>query len=186
MSKHEQDHVDRFLEQIQHELPQLDLAVEGIVDRIGGIHRRLQRKGEAAVAQFGLTHGEWKVLNSLHRGEKPYRGSPGQLAQEFELSSGAMTNRLDRLEARGLVRRLPDPDDRRGVQVELTDEGCRVYEASIDVMSGQENQIVSVLTAREKEQLNNLLRKLMLEFERIELESKKPASEAEREPVPAS
>lgn len=79
-----------------------------------------------------------------------------------------MTNRLDRLEEAGLVRRLPDPNDRRGVVVEVTDKGQRLYEKTVDVQAKKEQFVASALTDAEKKQLNALLRRLMLEFERAE------------------
>jgi DNA-binding MarR family transcriptional regulator len=79
-----------------------------------------------------------------------------------------MTNRLDRLEAAGFLRRLPDPDDRRGIMVELTDEGKRVYERAIDVQGRKEEFFASALSKSEQKQLNALLRRIMLEFERAE------------------
>jgi DNA-binding MarR family transcriptional regulator len=86
-----------------------------------------------------------------------------------------MTNRLDRLEKAGLVRRLPDPDDRRGVLIELTDAGEKKWVATAQVQAGYENLIGAALNKREKEQLNSLLRRLMIEFERSEGgDSKKP------------
>ncbi len=164
----ERDHVDRFLEQIKEELPRLDLEVEGIVERIGGLSRRLHRSADETVAEFGLTSGEWKVLSYLRQAGKPYRRSAGQLAERADLSSGAMTNRLDRLERAGLVRRLPDPNDRRSVQVELTDAGRRIWEESVSAQASKEGHVAAALDAREKRQLNALLRRLMLEFERRE------------------
>jgi DNA-binding MarR family transcriptional regulator len=165
----EQDHIDRFLEEIGPELPPtLDLEVEGIVDRIGGLSKRFRRSMEETVAEFGLTHGEWHVLSHLRHIGPPYRRSAGQLAERAELSSGAMTNRLDRLEQAGLVRRLPDPDDRRGVQVELTEAGHRVSQESVTVQAAKEALMAGALTKDEKRQLNSLLRRLMLEFERRE------------------
>jgi DNA-binding MarR family transcriptional regulator len=86
----------------------------------------------------------------------------------MELSSGAMTNRLDRLEQSGFVRRLPDPDDRRGILVELTPEGKRVYEEAVGVQGRKESLVASALSVPEKKQLNALLRRLMIEFERAE------------------
>src|SRR6266480_4820126 len=97
-----------------------------------------------------------------------YRSSPGRLARIMELSSGAMTNRLDRLEEAGLLRRLPDPDDRRGILVELTADGKRVYEEAVGVQARKEALVASALTVAEKKQLNALLRRMMLEFERAE------------------
>jgi DNA-binding MarR family transcriptional regulator len=163
----DKDHIDRFLEKLES-LPGLDLEVEGIVDRVNGISRRVKRELETTLSEFGLTHGEWHVLSRLRIGGPPYRRSPGELAESLELSSGAMTNRIDRLEEAGFVRRTPDPKDRRGVQVELTDEGRRVYEESVSAQAGKEALIAGSLTKAEQRQLNGLLRKIMLALEERE------------------
>lgn len=165
----ERDHVDRFLETIQAELvPDIDLAVEGVVDRIHSLGKRIRRVMEETLADHGLSWGEWKVLSLLRYSGPPYRSSPGHLAERAELSSGAMTNRLDRLEAAGFVRRLPDPTDRRAVQVELTEAGHAAYEQSTSAQAAKETLVASALTNREKEQLNVLLRRLMIAFEEFE------------------
>jgi DNA-binding MarR family transcriptional regulator len=161
----EKDHVDKFLERFGAKLPLSDLVVEGIVDRIGGLNRRLNREMDETLKDFGLNKGEWKVLGTLWRGGKPHRLSPGQLARIEELSTGAMTNRLDQLEEAGHVRRLPDPDDRRAIQVELTDKGRKTWEKAVAAQAKKEAVVTASLTEREKERLTNLLRKLMLEFE---------------------
>jgi DNA-binding MarR family transcriptional regulator len=163
----EQDHVDRWL--AEHQLPgAVDLEVEGIVDRINGLRRRLHRMLDETLADFGLSTGEWKVLTHLQLDGPPYRKSAGKLAKWAELSSGAMTNRIDRLETDGLVRRLPDPDDRRGVLVELTDKGRKAWEDSVSAQAEKESLIAAALSNKEKQQLNALLRRLMREFERRE------------------
>ena len=162
------DHVDRFLEQIAVTLPELDLETEAIVDRIGGINRRLKREMDVTLAEHDLTHGEWQVMANLFHGGEPFCSSPGELSADLDLSSGAMTNRLDRLEARGFVRRHPDPNDRRGVQVELTPEGRNAWAATANTQGRKEALIASALTDREKKQLNGLLRKLMLALEERE------------------
>lgn len=164
----ERDHVDGFLEQLAPELPELDLAVEGIVDRTMGLSRRFRRMMDDTLAGFGLTWGEFRVLSSLRHAGPPHRRSPGKLAEHAELSSGAMTNRLDKLEAAGLVRRLPDPADRRGIQVELTEQGLATWQESVGVQARKEALIASALGEDEKERLNALLRRLMLAFERGE------------------
>ena len=163
----QKDHVDRFLESIRDELPHLDLTVEGIVDRINGLSRRIKRMMEETLNERSLTWGEWKVLGLLRR-SPGHRRSPGYLAVHAELSSGAMTNRLDRLEAAGLIRRLPDPNDRRGVVVELTDAGSQAYDDSTAAQASKEALIASALTAKEKDELNNLLRRLMLVAEQLD------------------
>jgi DNA-binding MarR family transcriptional regulator len=162
----QRDHVDRWLDEVRGELPPgLDLTVEGVVDRVLGIGRRLQKLLDETLAEYGRSHGEWKVLMSLRWAGPPYRRSPGELARIADLSSGAMTNRLDHLENAGLVRRLPDPADRRGILVELTDEGRSLWEEAVGVQAEKEALLASALTRRELEQLNGLLRRIMLEFE---------------------
>jgi DNA-binding MarR family transcriptional regulator len=161
----ERDHVDRWLE--QHDLP-VDLEVEGIVDRINGLRKRFHRMLDETLAEFGLGDGEWKALGHLRFAGPPYQRPVGQLARWADLSSGAMTNRLDRLEKAGFVRRVPDPDDRRGVLVELTDSGRKAWEESVSAQAQKESLVAAALDADEKRQLNVLLRRLMLEFERRE------------------
>jgi len=163
----DRDHVDRFLEGISADLPaDLDLTVEGIVDRIGGIHRRIRRMHDETLDQFGLLMSDWHVLTSLHWAGEPYRRSAGELARHADLTSGAMTSRLDALESEGLVRRLRDPDDRRSVLVELTEKGKQKHEQAMDIQGQKEALLAEALTDREKEQLNSLLRRVMLTLER--------------------
>jgi DNA-binding MarR family transcriptional regulator len=162
----ERDHVDEFLEGLEERLPELDREIEGIVDRLNGLSRRINRMLDETLAEHGLSHGEWRLLGTLYFAPAPHRHSPGELAAKLELSSGAMTNRLDRLEQAGLVRRLPDPDDRRSVQVELTDAGLRRYRESVAAQAAKEAIVGAALDADEQRQLNVLLRRLMIEFER--------------------
>jgi DNA-binding MarR family transcriptional regulator len=162
----ERDHIDCFLE--ENELPGVDLEVEGIVDRINGLRRRFHRMLDETLAEFGLNSGEWRALNHLRLAGPPYRRSVGEMATWAELSSGAMTNRIDRLEQAGLVKRIPDPNDRRGVLVELTADGQRIWEETVRAGAANEALIASALSKDDKRQLNALLRRLMLEFERRE------------------
>jgi DNA-binding MarR family transcriptional regulator len=164
----ERDHIDGFLEAIHLVLPNLDLEVEGIVDRIGGLSRRLHRTLDETLAEFGLDSGEYKALCTLAQSGEPFCSTPGRLGKHMELSSGAMTNRIDRLEQAGLVRRRPDPKDRRGVLVEMTEKGRETYERAVGVQAKKEELVTSALDNAEKKQLNDLLRRLMLEFERRE------------------
>jgi DNA-binding MarR family transcriptional regulator len=162
----ERDHVDEFLElEFLGEIPNLDLTVEGMVDRIHGLSRRFKKALDETISEHGLTHGDWSLFGALMR-KQPR--SAGQLAKIADLSSGAMTNRLDRLEEAGLIRRVPDPDDRRGVLAELTLKGRRAYNAAAGASAAREAFIASALSNREKEELNALLRRLMIEFERRE------------------
>jgi DNA-binding MarR family transcriptional regulator len=166
----DRDHIDRFLANIAPALPDLDLEVEGIVDRISGLSKRLHRTMDETLSEFGLDTAEHKVLGALSQEGEPYRSTPGRLARRMELSSGAMTNRLDRMEESGLIRRLPDPDDRRSVVVELTEQGRELYRSAVGVQAKKEALVAGALNDREKRQLNALLRKMMIEFERSERE----------------
>ena len=164
----ERDHIDRFLDSIRERLPMLDPEVEGIVDRIGGLDRRFKRAMDETLGEFNLDYAEYKLLGLLSREGEVYRSSPGRLARLMELSSGAMTNRLDRLEEAALVRRLPDPEDRRGVLVELTPKGRKAYDDAVGAQGRKEALVAAALGDEEKEQLNALLRRIMIEFERAE------------------
>jgi DNA-binding MarR family transcriptional regulator len=162
----ERDHIDRFLDQLVglgH--PDIDLEVEGIIDRIGGLHRRIKKGMEVVVAEHGLTLPDWHVMSRLRLSSTDHRSSPGELAADLELSSGAMTSRLDRLEEQGFVRRLPDPTDRRGIVVELTPEGKAAWDRTAGIAGRREAFFASALTKAEQRQLNQLLRKFMLAFE---------------------
>ena len=161
------DTVDANLEVWARELPELDLETEGIIERIHRLERFVDRAVQETLEAFELSHGEWKVLANLRRAGPPYRGKPGKLAKRLDLSSGAMTNRLDNMEARGLLRRLDDPDDRRGVIVELTEEGKQLWDAAVGAQAEKESIVDSALGDREKRQLNELLRRLMHAFEDV-------------------
>jgi hypothetical protein len=104
-----EDHIDRFLARLaaQPGTEMIDLEVEGIVDRVGAINRRIKRGMEATLAEHGLTHEDWQVMCALRLRREESRSTPGALASELELSTGAMTSRLDRLERERYVRRLP-------------------------------------------------------------------------------
>ena len=156
------DSVDRFLQRLEG-IPGLDYEVEAIVERIIKLQRRIRRDHDETLAEHGLTYGEWSVLGSLIHGEC---NSPGELSTELEVSTGAMTNRLDRLEEAGLVRRIPNADDRRGVLIEITDEGRQVWRESVGAQAKKEALITkAALDQHEREELNTYLRRLMIAFE---------------------
>src|SRR5512132_2718759 len=161
----EPDSVDVSLDVWGRELPDLDLGVEGIVERIDKLKHYVDRTMQETLEAYDLSHGEWKLLANLRRGGPPYRGKPGKLAKRLGLSSGAMTNRLDNMERRGVIRRVYDPDDRRGVIVELTDEGRRLWDEAVGAQAEKEAVVGYALTLDEREQLNDLLRRLMRVFE---------------------
>lgn len=161
------DAVDRMLDIWKRELPDLDLATEGIVERIQKLSRYLDRAMNETLVEFNLNLGEWQLLGALRKSGPPYRRSPGQLAEAMGISSGAMTNRLDRLEAAGLIRRLPDPSDRRALEVELTDAGWRAWQDTVGAQARKEALVASALDEAEKGRLNDLLRRLMLAFAEV-------------------
>lgn len=163
----ERDEVDDIVELWRQVIPDLDPATEGIVDRIQWLDKKLNKTMEETLAEagIGLELGEWKTLSHLRRAGEPYRLSAGKLSKRSQLSTGAMTNRLDRLEEAGFVRRLADPDDRRAVLVELTPKGRKIWDETTGVQARKEALIASALSDKEKEQLNALLRRLMLAFD---------------------
>ena len=160
-----EDHVDRFLARIDEAGVKLDLEVEGIVDRIAGISRRVHNALKETLVEYGLTPEDWHVLSRLRLRKEGRTSSPGVLARDLELSSGAMTSRLDRLEELGLIERLRDPGDRRGVVVALTTQGRDAWDAAAAIQGRKEAFFASALSHEEQVQLNSLLRKIMRAFE---------------------
>lgn len=159
--KAETDRVDELLEKWAPKLPAIDLDIEGAVQRIQWIYKLIERQMDETLGDHKLSHGEWKILRGLAMEDPPYRSSPGRLAKGEGLSSGAMTNRLDQLEKAGLVRRLPDPDDRRALKVELTEKGHKLWADSISAQAAKEARLAEALGERELAQLNKLLRKVL-------------------------
>jgi DNA-binding MarR family transcriptional regulator len=158
------DHLDAQLDVWTREIKSLDRLTEGIVERIYKLSQWFSHTMETTLAEIGISHRTFRVLGRLRYQGEPYRLSAGQLAEAMGLSSGAMTNRLDRLEQAGLVRRVPDPEDRRGVLVEPTEEGHATWGRAVDTAAMREKLIASVLSDTEKEQLHYLLRTLMGAF----------------------
>ena len=137
--------------------PQIDPEVEGIVTRVEKLHRHFQEAFRASLGEAGLTKEEWKVLMALHDNVR----SHGWLCQDLEVSTGAMTNRLDKLERRGLIRRAPDPNDRRGVLLELTETGASQLEDYIEAGARRERELLEHMTLAEKQELNRLMSGLL-------------------------
>lgn len=159
-----QDKLDESLRVWAREIPELDALTEGIVERIQILAKAFDRSLEETLTQYGLDHRSYHLLGRLRSYGPPYRRSPGQLAADMRLSSGAMTNRLDRMEAAGLIRRLPDPHDRRGTLVEPTEAGNATWDRTTGTQARRERMIASVLDPSEREELHRLLRRLMRAF----------------------
>src|SRR6186713_2122389 len=148
------DHLDEMLVVWGREIPDLDPVAEGIVERIQILAKGFDRSMDETLVEFGLDRRAFHLLGRLRVYGAPYRRSPGQLAADMRLSSGAMTNRLDRMEAAGLIRRLPDPTDRRGTLVEPTEEGHAAWDHAVGTQARREAMIATVLTDAEREQLH--------------------------------
>ena len=160
----EHDRLDESLVVWAREIPDLNSLTEGIVERIQILAKSFDRSLEETLTQYGLDHRSYHLLGRLRSYGPPYRRSPGQLAADMRLSSGAMTNRLDRMEAAGLIRRLPDPGDRRGTLIEPTETGNATWDRTTGTQARREAKIASVLEPAEQEELHRLLRRLMRAF----------------------
>ena len=157
-----EDEIDRIVREWNRERPGLDVSPTHVLQRITRIYLLQSSSFAEVFSHFGLTFGEYEVLSALVRSGPPHQMSPTQLVGALVLSSGAMTNRIDRVEAAGLVRRLPDPDDRRGTLVALTDRGRRVVDEAVQAHLENEERLLSALTAGERRKLADLLRKLLV------------------------
>ena len=156
------DEIDRIVAQWNEQRPDLDVSPTHTLQRITRLGL-LQAVSFARVfAPYGVSFGEYLVLAALRRAGPPYQMNPTQLFGSVILSSGAMTNRLDGLEQLGLVERLPDPNDRRGRLVALTDKGRALVDAAVIDHLANEERLLGALDAAEREQLAGLLRKLLL------------------------
>lgn len=156
-----QDRVDRILAQWRQERPDLELRPMGLVGRIQRAAAALRPRLDATHEASGLVGESFDVLASLRRSGSPYQLSPTELYREMMLTSGAMTNRIDRLEEAGLVARRPDPNDRRGTLVRLTPKGKTLIDTATTKHVANEARLLSPLTVREQQQLTELLRKLL-------------------------
>jgi DNA-binding MarR family transcriptional regulator len=158
------DAIDRFLETALQIFPSLDPETEAAVDRMAKVMKHLDRVTDRTAGRFGLNTGEFKVLLKLV--QVPHqRLTAGALSEMLSLSTGAMTNRLDRLEEAGFAVRERDPNDRRSVVVALTPEGRDVLDKAVESQAEEERQLLSALTPAERHRLNALLRKLVLAIE---------------------
>jgi DNA-binding MarR family transcriptional regulator len=175
----EQDRLDERLRIWKREIPNLDVPTEGIVERIQVLARYFDRSMDDTLAEFELDRRAYWLIGNLRYSGPPYRRTPGELAESMHVSSGAMTNRLDRVEALGLIRRLPDPNDRRGTLVEPTEAGHAAWERCVGVQAAREALIASALSDTEKELLHTVLRRLMRAFPPEYEHSKKHHADAE-------
>ncbi|WP_141854050.1 MarR family winged helix-turn-helix transcriptional regulator [Kribbella jejuensis] len=159
------DEVDRLIEAWRRERPDLDVAPMEVLSRVSRLARHLDRARSQAFDAHELESWEFDVLAALRRAGTPYRLSPGKLLKETLVTSGTMTNRVDRLAARGLVERLPDPNDRRGVLVQLTPAGRDKVDAAMAGLLAHERTLLGGLSDRDQQQIARALRELVRPFE---------------------
>lgn len=159
------DDVDRIVEAWRHERPDLDVAPLHILSRVSRLARHLDRARGSVFAKHGLEGWEFDVLSALRRAGAPYELSPGHLIAQTLVTSGTMTNRVDRLAARELVGRGPDPSDRRGVKVTLTTAGRTVVDAAMADLLDRERELLGELPAADQVHLAGLLRRLLSPLE---------------------
>lgn len=159
------DDVDVLVSAWQRERPDLDVAPLQVLSRVTRLAHHLDQARRQAFSAHGLETWEFDVLAALRRAGVPYALSPGRLGTQTLVTSGTMTNRIDRLEARGLVRREPDPDDRRGVRVVLTAAGRSQVDAALQDLVAREHALLSTLDPGEQDALAALLRSLLGAFD---------------------
>lgn len=160
-----EDEVDRLVAAWRRERPDLDVSPMEVLSRISRLALHLDRARKQAFADHGLEPSEFDVLSALRRAGEPYQLSPGQLVQETLVTSGTMTHRVDRLVGKGLVDRLPDPADRRGVQVRLTDAGRAAVDGALDQLLAHERDLLGGLDTTTRTSVADALRSLSLPFD---------------------
>jgi len=158
------DEVDDLSEAWARERPDLDLAPVAVFSRLGRLSRHLDLARRDAFTAHGIESWEFDVLAALRRAGTPYELSPGRLLRETLVTSGTMTNRVDRLAARGFVERYPDPEDRRGVLVRLTGDGKDAVDGAFTALLEAERSFLAGLSPADQEQLAGLLRTLLVPF----------------------
>lgn len=161
----EEDEVDRIVGAWNTQRPDLDFSPLEVLSRMDRLSRHLDRARRDVFRRSDLEPWEWDVLSALRRAGAPFQLSPKQLLQQTLVSSGTMTNRIDRLVARRLVRREADPGDGRSVLVTLTEDGRTRVDAAITRLVDVEAELLRALSRGDRDRLAALLRKLSLSFD---------------------
>jgi DNA-binding MarR family transcriptional regulator len=164
-SQEPRDEVDDLVAGWRSERPDLDTEPLQVLSRVSRLARHLDLARRTAFAAHDLEAWEFDVLSALRRQGPPYQLSPGALLRATLVTSGTMTNRIDRLATAGLVARYPDPQDKRGVLVQLTDQGKVVVDAALADLLSRERQLLSGLDGQQREALAGLLRILLSPFD---------------------
>ena len=155
------DPVDAIIDQWAAARPDLDTKAMEVFGRIHRLSRTMGDRMEKAYAPYGISRGEFDVLATLRRADEPHTLSPRQLSATLMLTTGGMTGRLDKLERAGLLRRSPDPHDRRGLQVTLTEKGLHLIDEAVGAGLAVQTEAVSVLDDEQADRLADLLRELL-------------------------
>ncbi|MCE0485657.1 MarR family winged helix-turn-helix transcriptional regulator [Ornithinimicrobium sediminis] len=159
------DEVDRIVAAWRRERPDLDVSPLEVLSRVTRLARHLDRARRSAFAAHGLEPWEFDVLSALRRSGPPYRLTPGELLRQTLVTSGTMTNRVDRLAARGLVDRSASSTDRRAVLVGLTDEGRGLVDAALAGLVEHERAFLDPISEADRAALVTALRHLVAPFE---------------------
>ena len=171
-----EDEVDRLIRAWRAERPDLDVEPMQVLSRVARLAHHLDRARRQVFGEHGLARWEFDVLAALRRSGPPYRLSAGQLVKETLVTSGTMTNRIDRLAARGLLERQADPQDRRGVLVQLTDAGRQGVDAAIEGLLARERELLVDLDAGQRRTLADLLRVVVSPFDEATNRTARPPS----------
>ncbi|MFG2605809.1 MarR family winged helix-turn-helix transcriptional regulator [Streptomyces sp. NPDC048514] len=155
------DAVDAEIDQWAQVRSDLDTRAMEIFGRVFRLTRAMGDRMEKAYEPYGISRGEFDVLATLRRAGEPHALSPRRLSAALMLTTGGMTGRLDKLERAGLLHRSPDPHDRRGLQVTLTEEGLRLIDEAVGAGLAEQEAALTSLTAEQAGQLAELLRELL-------------------------
>ena len=159
------DEVDDLIAAWRQERPDLDVEPLAVLSRVSRLARHLDIARRGAFAAHGLESWEFDVLSALRRSGPPYQLTPGLLLRATLVTSGTMTNRIDRLAEAGLVSREPDPRDRRGVLVTLSERGKAVVDAAFTDLLEREQALLSCLGPEQRQVLADLLRVMLVPFD---------------------
>ncbi|MGD1467236.1 MarR family winged helix-turn-helix transcriptional regulator [Vibrio harveyi] len=159
------DAIDRVVSQWAKEKPDLDTEPMAIMGRLMRIAKYMGNHVAEVHKRYDLKMGEFDVLATLRRSGEPYRLTPSELISSMMLTSGAMTNRLDKLEKKGLIAREHSKEDRRSVSVQLTSKGFELIDALIEQHLQAQHELMGSLTRDEREQVNQALKLLLPQYE---------------------
>ena len=167
MNDGHEDEVDRIIAAWTRVRPDLDVSPLAVLSRVSRLDRHLDLARRGAFARNELEPWEFDVLAALRRAGEPHVLSPGALVTQTMVTSGTMTNRIDRLEARGLVERAPSPEDRRGVLVRLTESGLARVDAAFSDLLAVEHTVLQALDPADEHAMADLLRRLVAQFDTL-------------------